>query len=61
MIRKIGVEESTKFHPKADIQKNRQVSPNFEGKKLDAAIAGAVVCMQCLEKNPMLNVSVLDF
>ena len=61
MIRKIGVDESTKFHPKSDIQKNKQVSPNFEGKKWDAAVAGAVVCMQCLEKNPMLNVSVLDF
>jgi len=61
MIKKIGVEESTKFHPKADIQKNRQVSPNFEGKKTAAVVAGMVTGMQYLERNPMLNVSVLDF
>ena len=60
MIKKIGV-ESTKFHPHADKQENKTSSPNFKGKGSAAVIAGLVTGMQYLERNPMLNVSVLDF
>ena len=61
MIKKIScVDESTKFHPLADKNKKIQ-SPNF-GCKKGLGLGGAVVAsMQYLERNPMMNVTVLDF
>ena len=60
MIKKISVDESTKYRLKADNNKNPQ-SPAFGCKKTAGVTTALVAGMQYLERNPMMNVTVLDF
>lgn len=62
MINKISVEESTKYRALADKNKNKNIqSPSFGCKKGVGLGAAVVASMQYLERNPMMNVTVLDF
>ena len=60
MINKINITEST--NKQYLIKKDKTTStPNF-GSKRELGVAGAIVAgMQYLERNPMMNVSLLDF